>query len=91
MSRRKGERTAAKNRRDAPYLVEIAVLPGGLGVTLDALREWHAARGLEALGGGWQRSYDQDHVRWCFVDPADADAFAGQFGGARVLPGRARR
>jgi hypothetical protein len=86
MPRRKGERTARMNERDFPHIVELAVPERGFGTTLHAIHDFHRDRGLESRRGRRQRRGEQEFVRWCFIDPADAAAFADQFGGTRIKP-----
>jgi len=81
MSRRKAERTSRANERDFPNIVELPVPPNGFGAKLDSIHEFHRQRGLEARRGRGQRRNDQEYVRWCFADRADAEAFERFFGG----------
>ena len=80
MTRRKGERTSRANERDFPNIVELPVPPNGFGKTLDLIHDFHRERDLEARRGRGQRRNDQDYVRWCFADRADAEAFEKLFG-----------
>lgn len=41
MTRRKGERTTARNERDFPNIVELKISPNGLGAKLDLIHEFH--------------------------------------------------
>jgi hypothetical protein len=86
VTRRKGERTSRMNERDFPHIVELALPEGGFGRTLDAIHDFHRLRGIESRRGRRQRRDEQEYVRWCFVDPADANAFAAEFGGTRIEP-----
>ena len=81
MTQRRGERTAAQNERDFPNIVELEVPPNGFGVKLDAMYEFHRERGLEPRRGRGQRRGNQDFVRWCFGNRADARDFAKAFSG----------
>jgi hypothetical protein len=62
--------------------MEIIVPPGGLGKQLDAMYDWHRARGIEARRGRGRRDENRDIIRWCFVDQKTAADFAAAFGGA---------
>jgi hypothetical protein len=86
VTRRKGERTSRMNERDFPHIVELALPEGGFGRTLDAIHDFHRLRGIESRRGRRQRRDEQEYVRRCFVDPADANAFAAEFGGTRIEP-----
>ena len=72
--------------RDFPHIVEIAVPLGGLGKRLDAIHEWHLARGITARHGQQRHVDGRDFVRWCFADAEAADEFAKQFGGSTLMP-----
>lgn len=84
MTRRKGERTAHNNERVCPFKVELQMPLGGLGKTLDMIHAFHCERGLDIRRGRGQRRDDQDYVRWCFADLADAEAFGKTFGGVSI-------
>jgi hypothetical protein len=88
LTQRKGERTAAQNERDHPHIVELAVRPSGFGATLDAMYEFHRARGLSDRRGRSVRRDDQDFVRWCFANAVDAGDFANAFEGSLVRPAK---
>ena len=67
-------------------MVEIIVPLGGLGKLLDAMHAFHAERGIRSQNGRSRRDEEgRDHIRWCFADPATADAFAVQFNGRRLI------
>ena len=84
MTRRKGERTSRHNEREFSNIVELPVPPNGFGTKLDLIHEFHRDRGIEARSGRRQRRNDQEFVRWCFADNADAEAFKISFGGQLV-------
>ena len=67
--------------REFPYVVEIAVPLGGLGKRLDAMHDFHSAKGIKACLGRGRREASQDYLRWYFTDPTIAAAFAAVFGG----------
>ena len=81
---RKGERNAAHNERECPYVVEVQVPPNGLGSTLLAMHDFHHDRKLEHRRGRGERRDGYDYVRWCFKDLVDAEAFEKSFGGKRI-------
>jgi hypothetical protein len=58
--------------------------PNGLGTKLALIHEFHRERGPDIRNGRYQRRDDQDLVRWCFADRADAEAIKGKFGGEFV-------
>jgi hypothetical protein len=81
MSRYKGRQSAKAIERDFPHIVETVVPKGGLGKTLDAIHEFHKRHGIEAHTGKGRRDKNgRDYIRWCFADPALAEAFAAKFG-----------
>jgi hypothetical protein len=90
MARRKGERTTRMNEWDFPHIVELAVPSGGFGSGVYAFEAFHRERGIESRRARGRRRNDQEFVRFCFADHADADAFAAEFGGTRVGPQGAR-
>jgi hypothetical protein len=75
----KGRVTPTSIERDFPHIVEIAVPPGGLGKTLDAMYEFHTRYGIRAKLGRNRHEDDRDYIRWRFADPAIAKSFATVF------------
>ncbi len=73
-----------RNKREFPYAIEVAVPPGGLGRRLDAMHEFHDARGIYACVGRGHGVGDRETLRWYFTDAKIAAAFAAEFGGWRV-------
>jgi hypothetical protein len=76
VARYKGRLGPKQIERDYPYFVDIPIPEGGLGRRLDAMHEWHLARGLRARQGSaglWT-------ARFCFADATSADAFKAEFG-----------
>jgi len=52
----------------------------GFGTHFDAIYDWHHTRGVLALhGSGWRDENGRYWIRWCFVDPKLAEAFAAEF------------
>lgn len=84
MTRYKGRSSTNAIERDFPHIVEMAVPPNGFGSRLDTMYEWHRSRGIEVRRGRGRREDSADYVRWCFVDPNTAAAFAAEFGGTAV-------
>ena len=81
MSRYKGRTKPTLIERDFPHHVEVLVPPGGLGKKLDAMHDWHRAKGIEAMRGRSRRDENgHNYIRWCFADPEIAKAFASEFG-----------
>ena len=47
---------------------------------MDAMYEFHTRHGRAGFNStGWRDENSGYYVRWCFVDPAIADAFAKEF------------
>jgi hypothetical protein len=66
--------------RDFPHHVDMMVPEFGFGAHLDAMYDWHLTRGVLALhGSGWRDENGRNWIRWCFVDPKLAEAFAAEF------------
>jgi hypothetical protein len=84
MSRRKYEITARMNERDYPHIVELALPPGGFRARSDDILTFHRKRGIQIHRGQGRHDNGQFYVRYCFGDPAHADAFRDLFGGERL-------
>jgi hypothetical protein len=83
LSGRKGEITGRMNERDYPHIVEVPLPSGGFRSQSDDMLAFHRERGIEPRRGrGWHDD-EQYYVRYCFADPAHADAFRERFGGER--------
>ena len=85
MSRR-SERTGRINERDFPHLVELLLPSGGFAGRSAEMRAFHRQRGIKLRYGqgriqGRERRW---HVRFCFADPSEAEAFRHRFGGERL-------
>ena len=79
MSRYKGRNTKAIEQA-YPHIVELIVPLGGFGRKLDDMYEWHRARGIQDQHGRGRRDENgRDYIRWCFADPAIAEAFTAKF------------
>ena len=67
MSRYKGRSKTIE--RDFPFIVEMAVPPGGFGKTLDAMLEFHIRNGIRAINSTGRRDENgRNYIRWCFAD-----------------------
>ena len=84
MSRYRGRQNAKAVEQDFPHFVDVVVPPGGLGIRLDAMYEFHARRGIRARRGHGRHDADGSVVRWCFADSAIAAAFAKEFQHFRI-------
>ena len=91
MTYRKGEMTPKRVDREFPYQVELAIPEGGLK-NIRELDAFCRGRGFVVATrriGKRRRERGSDAVRYCFADPAHADAFLARFGGDRVaLPAK---
>jgi len=54
---------------------------GGFGSKLNAMHQWHEARGIPALNSTGRRDENnRDIIRWCFADSEMAAMFEKEFG-----------
>jgi hypothetical protein len=67
MRRYKGSTSFKIIERDFPHIVEMLVPLGGFGKDLDAMYDWHRARGIEDRHGRGRRVEGRDIVSWCFA------------------------
>ena len=74
-----------KNERDFPYIVEMPLPLNGFDERVRrAMETFHQLRDIRPRFG-WSRKRNGDYYsRWCFSDPAIADAFRERFGGMLV-------
>jgi len=80
MPRYKGRARAKEIEKDFPHIVEMRVPAGGFGSKLNAMHQWHQARGIRALNSTGRRDENnRDYIRWCFADPIAAKEFAEAF------------
>lgn len=79
MNRHRTRRTAKEVEQDFPHFVDIAVPPSGLGSKLAAMYDFHARHRISPKRGHGRRDDRGGAIRWCFADPALADAFAQEF------------
>jgi hypothetical protein len=83
MTRRKREIVGLTNERDFPHLVELALPPGGFRSVFLEFDAFHRERRIP-LRRGRSCEAEQLYIRFCFPDPATADAFRNRFGGERL-------
>ncbi len=77
---------ALATERDFPHIVEIVVPVNGLDVRLNReMATFHRSHNIRPRFGQRRTQIDQHYCRWCFSDPAIADAFCERFGGERVM------
>ena len=67
-----------------PHHIDMLVPEGGFGSRLNAMHDWHDARGISAVRGQSRRENGRDYIRWCFADPKFAEAFADEFSELRT-------
>ena len=79
MSRYKGRAGLKVIESKFPHHIDMLVPEGGFGSRLNAMHDWRDARGIPAVRGQSQRENGRDYIRWCFADPAIAEAFASEF------------
>jgi hypothetical protein len=84
MTRRKSEITARMNERDYSHIVELPLPPGGFRARSDDMLAFHRERCIQIRRGQGRNDDGQFYVRYCFSDPAHADAFRDRFGGERL-------
>lgn len=70
---------AKEVEQDFPHFVDIAVPPSGLGSKLAAMYDFHARHRIPPKRGHGRRDESGGAIRWCFSDPALANAFAQEF------------
>jgi hypothetical protein len=76
---------AAATERDFPHIVEIELPLDGFDVGLSReMATFHHLRNIRSRFGRRRSRADQFYCRWCFSDPAVADAFRERFGGERL-------
>jgi hypothetical protein len=80
MSRYKGQLRASRIESEFPHHVDIIVPPGGLGMRLDAMYDFHIQHGIQPQRGHGKHDADGSVIRWCFANADLAAAFARTFG-----------
>jgi hypothetical protein len=81
---RKGEVTKRRIDRDFPHQVAILIPVGGLGARLMTMHKFCDTRSMPYKTRSDLREPPSDYVRFCFGDPAHAEAFMAEFGGERI-------
>lgn len=76
---KRNRQTAKEVEQDFPHFVDISVPPSGLGSKLAAMYDFHARHRISPKRGHGRRDESGGAIRWCFSDPALADAFAREF------------
>jgi hypothetical protein len=85
VTQRKGEVTKRRIDRDFPHQVAILIPVGGLVARLMAMHKFCDTRSISYKTRSDLRCEPPaDYVRFCFEDPAHADAFMTEFGGERI-------
>jgi hypothetical protein len=76
MPRYKGRPSPKEIKKDFPHTVEMRVPFGSFGSKLNAMHQWHEARGIRAIHSTGRRDENKrDYIRWCFADPIAAKDF----------------
>jgi hypothetical protein len=78
---RKSEAVRLRNEHDFPYLVELALPPGGFGSIFLEIDAFHHEQRIPVRRGRSRHEVKQFYIRFCFPDAAIADAFRNRFGG----------
>jgi hypothetical protein len=86
MTRRKGEVTKSQIDRECPHQVAILIPVGGLVRLLMDMYTFCDAHAMSYRTRTDRRRelVPSGHVRFCFADPAHADAFHAKFDGERI-------
>ena len=86
MTRRyKGRPSGKTIARDFPFIVEIAVPPGGLGKRLNEMHSFHSQRGIQVVHLRHRRDDAKgDYLLWCFARHISAEEFVVEFGGTLI-------
>ena len=90
MARLRSGSTGRTNERSYPHVVELPVPQGGFRETSFEIERFHREHGIESKLGRGSYEDGQFYVRYCFADPAVADAFRDQFGGERLISSHRR-
>jgi hypothetical protein len=74
---------AVTTERDFPHIIEIDLPVAGLDFRLSReMGKFHEANDIAPRFGRTRIQKDHHYCRWCFSDPAVANAFRQRFGGA---------
>ena len=83
----RGRQNAKAVEYDFPHHADVVVPEGGFGMTLNAMYDFHAQRGIEPKRGHGRHDANGSVIRWCFSELAVAEAGGGimvQTGGSLV-------
>jgi hypothetical protein len=72
MTRRKREIVGLMNELDFPYLVELALPPGGFRSVFLEIDAFHRDRRIPVRRGRSRHEVEQAYIRFCFPDTATA-------------------
>ena len=78
MTRYKGRQSTKNIERKYRHHVDVLVPPGGLGVRLNEMYEWHVLYGIKPRHGKGSHDANGAVIRWCFASRKIADSFAAQ-------------
>ena len=71
--------------RNFPHIIEIALPASGLASNVSReMATFHWSREIRLRFGRARIQNGQHYGRWCFSEPAVADAFREQFGGVHL-------
>ena len=92
MTRRKREIVGLTNERDVPYLVELALPPGGFRSVFQEIDAFHRERRIPVRRGRSRYEVKPFYIRFCFPDAAGvvlklSNRFSGALAGARFFFG----
>jgi hypothetical protein len=79
--RRKSEFVRRTNERDFPHLIELVVPVEGFDSVSAEIDAFHRERHIPVRRGRSRYNVKPFYIRFCFSDPATADAFRNRFGG----------
>jgi hypothetical protein len=82
MTRDKFKSKKLSTERSFPHIIEIALPESGLAANVSReMARFHWSRDIRLRFGRTRTQNGQQYGRWCFSEPAVADAFRKQFGG----------
>jgi hypothetical protein len=64
---------------DFPFVVKIALPPGGLGKRLNAMNDFYHDRGIQLAVLPHQHDIGGNYLLWCFARSSTAEEFAAEF------------
>ena len=82
MTQNKFKSKKLSTERNFPHIIEIALPESGLAANVSReMARFHRSRDIRPRSGPTRTQNGQHYGRWCFSEPAVADAFRKQFGG----------